>query len=161
MTSHCVAPPTMPPSLQTLLVLVPVQQASLCTEGSVQEAPCGNSMCRKHCVHAPPHHIHTMKLCKSVSDPEIAGSWWLWVGFSLSSSQFSYCHPRVLLEWLRPCLSRLPSFPVAHCLVLFSLAPLCDRLLGTKRQTKCHTLEGQVWRQAAAGFLDVREVWSQ
>lgn len=108
------------------------------------------------CMPPPP-----MKPCKSVSDPEIAGSWWLWVGLSLSSSQFFYCHPRVLLEWLRPCLSRLPSFPVAHCLALFSLAPLCDRLLGTKRQTKCHTLEGQVWRQAAAGFLDVREVWSQ
>lgn len=50
--------------------------------------------------------------------------------------------------------------PVAHCLVL-SFAPPCDRLLGTERQAECHTLKGQVWRQAAAVFLDVREVWSQ
>lgn len=55
----------------------------------------------------------------------------------------------------------LPSSPVTHCLVLFSLAPPCNRLLGTKHQAECHTLERQIWRQATTVFLDVREVWSQ
>lgn len=101
MNSHCVASPATPYSLQTLTMLVPTQQALLCSECPEQEASSGNSMCSKCCVHG-----HPMKQHKSVSDPEVMGELVAWRGGD-SASVLSFCitHGSVLLEWLYPYLS--------------------------------------------------------